>query len=162
MGQLRLPWAKARVSSMSRYVAYGFGLSLVALVASKGLGDPDDDSYPLSTFPMFARARERPRLSFVEGVDRDGQPVRLTPELVASGEVMQAAATVRRAVAAGPEGMRALCDATAARIAESERVTEIGRVRIVAASFDPVRYFVSGPEPEERVVHWECAVVRTP
>jgi hypothetical protein len=145
---------------MSRVLAYGFGVGLVALVAAKGFDDPDDDSYPLSTYPMFARARGKPWLSIAEGVDASGQAVRLAPATVANDEVMQAAASVRRAVAAGPVASAELCRSIAERVAQDAAYASVRDVRIVSARFDPLRYFTSGPVPEERSEHVRCAVSR--
>ncbi|MDB4991492.1 MAG: hypothetical protein JWN04_6670 [Myxococcaceae bacterium] len=147
---------------MSRALAYGFGLGLLALVIAPALGSPDDDSYPFSTYPMFARDRGKPWLDFVEGVDARGDAVHLPPALVASDEVMQAAASVRRAVSAGPAGLVPFCAQIAARVAASSDAQSVREVRIVGARFDPVRYFVEGPTPEGRVEHFRCAVVRRP
>jgi hypothetical protein len=145
---------------MSRLLAYGFGLGLVALVAAPGFGAPDDDSYPLSTYPMFARARDKPWLSIAEGVDDGEHAVRLSPATIANDEVMQAAATVRRAVAAGPAALAALCDTIATRVADDSSYLRVRAVRIVSARFDPVRYFTDGPTPEERNEHFRCPVSR--
>lgn len=145
---------------MSRWLAYGFGLGVVALVASPGFGDPDRDSYPLSTYPMFARARGMPWLSIAEGVDGSGQPVRLAPGTVANDEVMQAAATVRHAVQAGPPALLALCGGIARRVADEPAYRAVREVRIVSARFDPLRYFTEGPTPEERSEHIRCSVSR--
>jgi hypothetical protein len=147
---------------MSRLLAYGIGLGLVALVAAPGLGDPLDDSYPLSTYPMFARPRGKPWLSIAEGVDERGEPVRLTPALVAHDEVMQAAATVRRAVQAGAPALAQLCQGIAQRLVGEPDYQSVREVRIVTARFDPLRYFTHGPEPEERNEHFRCAVKRSP
>jgi hypothetical protein len=144
---------------MSRVLAYGFGLGLVALVAAPGLGDPADDSYPLSTYPMFARPRGKPLLSFVEGVTQ-AAPLRLPPEIVAHNEIMQAVATVKRAVQAGPEALDALCTRIAVDVAAEPAYVSVHEVRIVSARFDPVRYFTEGPEPEERHEHFRCPVRR--
>lgn len=145
---------------MSRTVAYVFGLGLTALVASPILRDPSDDSYPLSTYPMFARKREKPRFFFVEGVTKRKEATRLPPGLVANAEVMQAAARVRRAVRAGKEATRALCKEVAERVRASREHRQIVEVRIVEARFDPIRYFEEGPEPEERSVVERCRVKR--
>lgn len=145
---------------MSRLLAYAFGTGLVAAVAAPGLRDPSDDGYPLSTYPMFARPRGKPLLNFIEGVDARGEPVRLPPELVANQEVMQAAATVRRAVQAGARGMLRLCERVAERVAVDERFHAVVEVRIVAARFDPVRYFTVSAEPESRNVRVSCSVER--
>lgn len=143
---------------MSRVVAYGWGLGLVLLTVSPALRDARaGDSYPLSTYPMFAAARERPLVYFAEGVTASGNEVRLEPALLGSDEVMQAAATVRRAVQAGGQRPRELCRQIAARIAKRGE-PEVKRVRLVDARFDPVAYFVDGPEPSEKNVHAQCKV----
>jgi hypothetical protein len=144
---------------MSRLLAYGFGLGMVALVAAPGFGDPADDGYPLSTYPMFARPRGKPLLSFVEGLT-DSAPVRLPPEVVAHNEIMQAAATVKRAVRAGPEALEQLCTRIAADVSLAPEYTRVHALRIVSARFDPVRYFTEGPAPEERQEHYRCPVRR--
>lgn len=144
---------------MSKLLAYGFGLGLVALVAAPGFGDPTDDSYPLSTYPMFARPRGKPLLSFMEGVT-DGEPVRLPPEIVAHNEIMQAVATVKRAVQAGPAAMAQLCTRVAADVALDPAYASVREVHIVSARFDPVRYFTEGPVPEERYEQFHCVVPR--
>lgn len=145
---------------MSRLLAYGVGLSLVALTAAPGFGSVDDDSYPLSTYPMFARPRGKPWLDVAEGVDAADRPVRLAPTLVGHDEVMQVAATVRRAVRAGPAALAPLCEGIAQRAAADSDYRHVVQVRIVGARFDPVRYFVDGPTPEDRFVHLTCAVPR--
>jgi hypothetical protein len=133
---------------------------MLALVVSPVFGDPDEDSYPLSTYPMFARARGKPWLSSAEGIDANEQAVRLSPEVVAHDEVMQVAATVRRAVQAGPLATETLCREIAARLASDPDYQRVQSVRIVAARFDPLRYFSEGPEPEQRTEHARCPVVR--
>jgi hypothetical protein len=147
---------------MSRLLAYGFGAGLVLLVASPGLREPSADSYPLSTYPMFARARGKPWLDFVEGVDSQGQASHLPPSLLGSDEVMQAAATVRRAVQGGPDTLGSLCTRVAEQVAHEAAHASLVEVRVVGARFDPVRYFVEGPVPEERQVHHRCPVPGRP
>ena len=141
----------------SRLWAYGFGLGLTLLVAAPGFGDPRWDSYPLSTYPMFARPRGRPTLHFAEAVDARGKRLRVPPELVANQEVMQAAATVKRAVQAGPAAMETLCQRIAARWLQAEH-GGAREIALVSATFDPVGYFTRGPEPESRTVHHTCPV----
>ena len=147
---------------MSRVLAYGFGLGLTALVAAPGFGDPNWDSYPLSTYPMFARPRSQPLLHFAEGVNGAGERHRLAPSLVANDEVMQATASVRRAVGRGSEAMQALCVQIAGRVASAADERGIVEVRLVSARFDPVRYFAESPEPTERTTHERCPVPRSP
>lgn len=144
---------------MSRLLAYGYGLGMALVVGLKGFGDPvEDDSYPLSTYPMFARPRGKPVLHLMEGLDFEGRAVRLKPELVANREVMQAAATVRRAVARGEPAMQQLCARVAGRVSASPSHTGVVVVRILSARFDPIAYFSTGSEPESRVEQFRCAV----
>ena len=145
---------------MSRGLAYGFGLGLCLLVASPALKHPRDDSYPLSTYPMFAQKRDRPLFYFVEGVDKRRRRTRLPPELVANAEVMQAASRVRRAVNAGPEAMVRFCNEVASRVAASKEQRRIVELAIVGARYDPIAYFTVGPDPVERTVQHTCKVTR--
>ncbi len=145
---------------MSRPVAYAFGLGLTLLVASPLLREPSDDSYPLSTYPMFARKREKPLFYFVEGVNKKRESSRLPPALVANAEVMQAAARVRRAVKAGEPAVSDFCNGVAARVRESRQHRGVVEIRIVGARFDPIAYFERGPEPEERFEVTRCRVKR--
>lgn len=148
---------------MSRLLAYGGGLGLALLVGAKGFGDPaTDDSYPLSTYPMFARPRGQPVLHFMEGLDASGHALRLEPALIANQEVMQAAATVRRAVGSGERGMRGLCERVAKRVSTSTRCMGVMQVRIVTARFDPLRYFSANRQPESRAERLRCAVPGRP
>jgi hypothetical protein len=108
---------------------------------------------------MFARPRGKPTLSFVEGIT-DAAPIKLPPEIVAHNEIMQAVATVKRAVNAGPPAMDELCTRIAADVATDADFRDVRAVSIVSARFDPVRYFTEGPLPEERVEHNRCLVKR--
>ena len=143
-----------------RAAAYFVGLGTLLLVVLPGFGDPARDSYPLSTYPMFARQRTRPTLFFAEGLDEQGRPTRLPPELVAGQEVMQAAVTVRRAARAGEPALERLCGTIAARAAEDTRYAALRAIALVRARFDPVRYFSEDPRPEERATIFQCAVPR--
>ena len=145
---------------MSRPVAYGFGLGLTLLVASPLLREPNADSFPLSTYPMFARKREKPLLYFVEGVSKKREASRLPPSLLANTEVMQAASRVRRAVNAGEQAAAEFCAEVAERVRASRKHKAIVEVRIVGTRFDPIAYFEQGPEPEERFEVTRCRVRR--
>ena len=143
---------------MSRPLAFVFGLGLVALTAAPGFAEPGRDSFPFSTYPMFARQRGKPQLYIAEGITRDGSRLAIPPRLVANGEVMQALQTLKRAAAAGPDGLRAVCERIAQRVSQSPEHAQVSRVQIVAARFDPISYFEVGPVPEERRVVRRCKV----
>jgi hypothetical protein len=107
---------------------------------------------------MFSYKRQKTRLFHMDGLDARGQRSRLTPKLVANDEAMQAAQTVRQAVRGGPERMALLCQRTSQRLAQDPAYAEVVRVRVVEGLFDSLSYFVGNSEPEQLVVHYECAV----
>ncbi len=116
------------------------------------------DGFPFSTYPMFAQRRERPLLHVAEGVTRGRQRVALPPELVANGPVMQALVTLKRAARQGSVALTPLCERIARNVAATPRFAEVRRVELVAAEFDPIRYFEVEPAPERRQVLKRCRV----
>lgn len=145
---------------MSRPVRAIFGVAVVLASAAPLLRDARHDSYPFSTYPMFARTLQRPQLTFAEGLERSGRAVRLPPELVANDEPMQAMRTLKLTAGAGPEALARLCARIAERASSQPRYDDVRRVRISRARFDPLRYFENdapAPEPETLA---ECRVRR--
>jgi hypothetical protein len=115
----------------------------------------EEDSFPLSTFPMFARHRGTPVMHQFVGIEGDGTRVRITPELVGTSEVLQAKAVIDRA-ARSKKRSAALCRVLANH---SEDHTEFRNVRsfeLYRVKFDPVRYFTEGPEPIEQKLLYKC------
>lgn len=143
---------------MSRLLAFGYGLGILAATIVPACRDAERDSFPFSTYPMFARRGGKVVVHVAEGVDAEGHHVRLPPHVVANSEVMQAAKTLRRAVAAGDAATARLCERIAERLRDAPEFAAVETVQIVGARFDPVNYFVSGPEPEARSVHGRCRV----
>ncbi len=139
-----------------RWPGYVVGLGVVVATALPAFGPAQADAFPLSTYPMFARKLDKPQVSFVERVDDRQHAERLDPRLIAGDEVMQAYRTVKRAVRKGPKAADALCRSIARRIAKSEKGTRDVELRIVRARFDPIAYFVSNAEPEEREIIATC------
>jgi hypothetical protein len=144
----------------ARWPGYVVGLGVVIAAALPAFHSAQRDSFPLSTYPMFARKIDKPELSFIERLDDRRRAHRLDPELVASDEVMQSYRTIKRAVRQGPEASEALCRSIARRLAKQEQGKREVRLRIVRARFDPVAYFVSDAEPEEREVIASCKAGR--
>lgn len=148
-----LPWGQ-------RCVAYVVGLGLpLAVLSPIWSGAPD--SFPLSTYPMFARPRGQPTLHTLVGLTADGRERRLPPEIVGSKEVLQAKVLIQRSVAEGPSAMAQLCETTAARVAESAEFRDLRALAIVARRYDPVDYFVKGPSPLEQETLSHCDVPRS-
>jgi hypothetical protein len=99
-----------------RAVPYLVGAVAVLAVLAPLLGPPEGDSYPLSTYPMFARdGGDTARLPTVVGVDAVGDRHRLSPTLIAgSDEPVLAAETVLRAIRLGRTDR--LCEDAAERV----------------------------------------------
>ena len=150
----------ARRVTHSRVPAYVVGLGVVLAAAWPAFRPAGEDSFPLSTYPMFARVLDKPQVSFVERLDDKRRPHRLSPDQLGSDEVMQAYRTIKRAVRKGPKATEALCRTLAKRVASREQNKREVRLRIVRARFDPVAYFVDEAEPEEREVLATCSAGR--
>ena len=143
---------------MSRWVAYTFSVGLAAAVASPALRSGAKDSYPLSTYPMFAAKRSNPRLYIAEAVSVDGSRARLAPNYLGTDEVMQAAVLVRRAVRASEQRTQQLCEDIAQRVRQSRELASVRFIELTSAEYDPVAYFVSRAEPEHPALHVRCPV----
>lgn len=145
-----LPWGQ-------RCLAYLVGLGLPLAVLSP-IWSGAADSFPLSTYPMFARPRGQPTLYTLVGLSSQGGERRVPPELLGSTEVLQAKVLIQRSVAQGEDAMSQLCRATAARVAEAPELADLQALAIVARRYDPVDYFVKGPVPLEQQTLLLCGV----
>jgi hypothetical protein len=140
------------------------GFALLGLTLAPLRRPPRADGFPFSTYPMFAT--HRPRLqtvAHVVGIAPSGAEAALRPALLGTDEVMQAVATVRRAVAAGPAGAERLCARVAAAVARSGAPADaaVARVEVRSDTFDAVAYFAGDRRPRDGRVHAACAVPRT-
>ena len=113
---------------------------VLAITLAPALREPPRDSFPLSDYPMFARARGVSSLDVVVGFDEVGQLHRVPPSAVANAEVMQAAQTIAHAVR--ERRARALCAEVAARVAADPRLGAIQRLEVQSRRVDFHRYFV--------------------
>lgn len=127
-----------------------FGAGLVIASSLPAFRPPKEDAFPFSTYPMFAKKREAPRFAKAEArqAGQDWAPV--PPMFVGTDEIMQAGATVRRA-AKNKKLARALCES----IVRANQA-EYREVRISWVRYDPVAYFVDGPEPLARRTVARC------
>ena len=142
----------------SRRLAALASLALCGAVLAPAVRAPDNDGFPLSTYPMFAAPRSRElTMASARGVTRDDRPRTLSPAHVGTGEVMQAFATIQRAAAAGPDERSALCAAIAARVAGDTALADVVAVELVSGTYDAVE-LVAGAAPAAR----EAPLVRCP
>lgn len=143
---------------------WGSLVSIVVLVAvAWPLGrDPErEDSFPLSTYPMFAfkRPGARVAMDYVIALGPAGARRSVPPALVGNPEVMQALMTVRGAVQRG--AAPALCREVAARVARDRRFAAFDTVAVVFGDHRAIDYLsrgVHGPERE----HTRCPIPRPP
>jgi hypothetical protein len=140
---------------------YVIGLGATALVLSP-LVTGAADSFPISTYPMFASPRGQPVLYAVVGRTGDGSERRLEPALVGSKEVLQTKVLIDRSVEGGQATMAELCHATAARVAAMPSARALRSVEIVSRRYDPISYFSSGPTPIEQTRLFHCKVPAEP
>ncbi len=115
------------------------------------------DSFPLSTYPMYASARgERFEIDTVVGFDAPGAPVRLTLALVAEvDDSLLAESAVGSAIASGRSAQ--LCREVASRVAAADD-REVVRVAVVTETHDRERWAADLPAVIATVVHASCPV----
>ena len=126
---------------------------LVAAVLSPLWRSPERDSFPLSTYPMFARPLVgEADLDVAVGLDAGGGRRALSPEAIAgTDEVVQAGAVVDRAIAAGREDE--LCRQVAQRVTDPAVVAVVvltDRIEVLGAA--------EGEPPVATTVHARCEV----
>jgi hypothetical protein len=115
----------------------------------------DHDSFPLSTFPMFAADIDRTQsVDTAVALAADGTVIRLTPaEIGGTTVVNQAASVVTTAIVGGQA--EELCTAIAGRVAGEPGAAT---VEVVTERYDAVQWFDGDRTPIDRVVHARCPV----
>jgi hypothetical protein len=139
----------------SRLRAYAVSLILVVLVASPLVGAFEGDSFPISTYPMFAsRKSNEVRLSHVVLVGADGAEWAPPPSAIANDEALQAQETLRQALDSGEAATADLCERIARRVVKSEAAY----VHIVTSTYDAILYYQGQREPLARSTIATCDV----
>lgn len=142
----------------------GLVVSAVAcmLVLTPAFRDPSEDSFPLSTFPMFSAAKRDPGLVITQvlAVAPDGARKPLPPELATGNqEVIQALQMIRNEVYGGRKRATKFCGEVAARVRDApEPWCHTKTIEIARSHFDTVEYFETGPKPVTRKVLKTCPV----
>ena len=129
---------------------------VVTCVCAPALLSTRYDSFPLSTYPMFARERGRV-VAVHTAVAVDGERVvRLSSELIGTtSEPMLAAENVVHAIRDGRA--QVLCGEIAGRAAE-RRVR--GAIEVVVEHYDTERWFAGDREATSRDVYAQCEIPR--
>lgn len=130
-------------SDSGRVYAWLLSGVMLALVLSPLARPPGADSFPFSGYPMFAHGRPTAvtDVHHLVGFTADETRRPVPPRLVANDEVLQADATLRRAVRRGKKAATALCRTVAARVAEQPAWDDVVRLELRSEKFDAVRYF---------------------
>src|SRR6476620_1973554 len=126
-----------RIEAAQRLRAYLLGLGMPAAVLVPFLSGAGD-SFPLSTYPMFAQPRGELTLYSMVALNADGHAERLPPPLLGTKEVLQAKVLIQRSVDGGPDTMAQLCSDAAARVAAAPGFPGARALAIVQRRYDPI------------------------
>ena len=130
-------------------------VTVLLLVAPVAL---DRDSFPLSTYPMYASTRgDVVAVATANGITTSGDTERLSLALIGDiDDPLIVAALVRDAIRDGAGGAERLCRDIATRVrADSER---FGQVEVVTERHDVVDHASGRESLESREVHAVCEV----
>jgi len=144
--------APAQVSAANRYTAvwpWLVGLSLLGLSLSPMLRPAGYDSFPFSSFPMFAHGRKDAVTTVHRAVAilPDDRAVALPPRALGSDEVLQADATLRHAIRGGKKASAKLCRAIARRVAADPALSAAVAVELLTERHDAIAWFAGDPTP---------------
>jgi len=142
-------------------VAYAYVASAIVLgvVAAPALRAPTYDSFPASSYPMFARDRPREAtISHVVAISDDGRHRPIPPPLIANDEVLQAAATIHAALRRD-QAMK-LCRDVAERVAAHPDWVEFTWLEVTRDRYDVITYFEGETKPKSRDTRARCRIQR--
>jgi hypothetical protein len=150
-----------------RHLWMGTAVSLVitVLVLSPAFVDPNEDSFPLSTYPMFSHGKPNPDLVLTQAlaVFPNGDREPLPPKLATGNEeVIQAMRMIIGETYAGEERAKSFCRDIADRIqrGSNPRWKDAIAVEIARSHFDTVAYFEKASVPLSRRTLQRCPVER--
>lgn len=125
----------------------------LAVFAPTVLGLPD--SFPLSTYPMFAKHRGQPQMVKLIATTPNGVvPVR--PQLLGTGEVLQAKVLLEQVAAKSRGQRRKFCVETARRLAQLAESRDWQQLELVRVQYDPIGYFYDDGKPIAEQVITSC------
>lgn len=132
----------------NRVTAAVVSIALLGATLEPLFRKPWDDSFPLSTYAMFAfKQPTKLTMEYAFGVTASGERHTLTPQIVGSGEVLQALTVIARAKAQNE--LPRLCAQIASRVADLGRYADVTEIRIVSGTHDAVDYLVRHVEGTE-------------
>lgn len=140
-------------------------LALTGLVGWPALLDPSEDSFPLSTYPMFSHARTDPSLVLTQALavmpDETRKPL---PPKLSSGneEVIQSMRIIADNTHGGSKRAEQFCRDIASRVRATNRSpwSETVAIELARTHFDTVAYFEEAPVPLDRRILHRCPIAR--
>lgn len=118
------------------------------------------DSFPLSTYPMFAKPRGNPELVNLVALTTSGEKVSVGPRFLGTSEVMQAKAELNRVARTNAKARKRFCESVAARVSQEPRL-EWRELQLQRLRFDPINYFENGSKPLSTELLTSCPIRMT-
>lgn len=128
------------------------GLVLLGLMLSPLTRPPSQDSFPFSSYPMFAHGRKNAETAVDRAVAHlpDGSVAMLPPRALGTDEVLQAATTLGTAVRRGKRASARLCAQIAARVARDPAFAGATAVELLSERYDAIAYFAGDTAPLDK------------
>lgn len=133
-----------------------FSVGLLVLLFVPILRDPPRDGFPLSNYPMFSHGRDKAtaKIGHVVGFSRQGRHRPLSPDLLATEEVMQAHQTIRVAIRRGKAAE--LCAQVAQRARNEPGNEDLSHLEVRTDHYDALAYFSGDTRSRRTQVHARC------
>lgn len=137
--------------------------AVIAVLAWPLTFGPPRDSFPLSSYPMFARARKTAelRLHYFVAVGPGGERSFVAPRDVASAEVLQAQAVIAHAARGGKSARDQLCAAVARRLGGRPGRAG-GELRLVKGRHDAIAYLTGQDQTGIEKILARCPIPVAP
>lgn len=119
------------------------------------LGWPD--SFPLSTYPMFAKHRGEPEMVKLVAVTAQGK-LPVPPRMLGTNEVLQAKVLLEQVAAKRQKHRDRFCAQTAGQLATLPETTTWQEIELVRVKYDPLTYFEKNGSPIAEKLLARCAV----
>lgn len=128
------------------------GAALLGLTLSPLCRPPSYDSFPFSSYPMFAHGRKDAAFDAYRAVALfpDGARVSLPPRALGTDEVLQADTSLRLAVRRGKKTSDRLCRQIARRVADDPAFAGATTVELVTERYDAIAYFAGATDPIDK------------
>lgn len=126
-----------------RWLPIAVSVILFGATASPVLKHPNQDGFPLSTYPMFGWKRSTTiTMEYIVGFTATGERWHPPPRAVGTGEPMQAKRILENARRGGKERQLALCKAAAARMPRMRGGKDIVLMTMMTGTHEAVQYLI--------------------